>query len=47
MSVAGWDFESFCVEGCGRPATHDRLVTFVDEDEVVELICCDHAKEQQ
>lgn len=35
-----WDGEAFCVERCGRPATHQRLTGMVDELPVYELVCC-------
>lgn len=37
-----WDGESFCVEGCGRPATHERLIGMTGDDIVVELVCDRH-----
>lgn len=34
-----WDRESHCV-GCGRPASHRRLLGMVDDVTTVELVCC-------
>lgn len=40
-----WDQESYCIEGCGNPATHRRLVGMVDDVPLYEMICCEHAVE--
>lgn len=46
MSAPGdWDGESYCIiDGCHEPATHERLVGMAGDAEVVELVCCEHAR---
>lgn len=39
-----WDGMSYCVDGCGRPATHERLSGMLDEAVVIEIVCCQHAR---
>ena len=43
--------EVYCIEGCGRLATHERLISIDDRDvtgdgeqfnEIVELVCAAH-----
>lgn len=40
-----WDGQSWCVEGCGSPATHRRWVGMEDEEPISEMVCCAHARE--
>jgi len=35
---------AYCIEGCGRPATHERPLGMTSVGtEIVELVCLDHA----
>lgn len=43
ISPCDWDGESYCVEGCGEPATHRRIYGWSDDAPVMELVCCIHA----
>jgi hypothetical protein len=39
-----WDGESYCwVDGCTNPAWHERFEGADDEDEIVVIVCCEHA----
>lgn len=39
-----WDGESHCMEDdCHQRATHRRFLGAIGEDEIVELVCCEHA----
>jgi len=35
----------YCWEGCGRPATHEIPIGMNGEDEIVALVCANHAGE--
>jgi hypothetical protein len=39
------DTRPYCIEGCGSLAVGERLVGMLGEDEIVELVCYDHAQE--
>lgn len=46
MTVCDWDLESYCCEnGCGEPATHERLNGLAGGVPVYELVCCQHAQD--
>lgn len=45
MTDCEWDGESYCMDGCGRPARHERLEGMAYDRPVVELVCCHHAEE--
>jgi hypothetical protein len=39
------DDEPFCADGCGRPATCERLDSLTSSgDEIVELVCTECAR---
>lgn len=47
MIVREWDGESYCVHRCGRPAVVARPLGMVDAMPVVELVCIDHAHDEE
>jgi hypothetical protein len=41
IAPVDWDGESYCANGCGNPATHQRLLgVSVDHHGIYDLVCC-------
>lgn len=46
MATLDDDTRPYCIEQDGKPAVGERLVGMLGEDEVVELVCYEHANEE-
>lgn len=35
-----WDGQTYCITGCGSPATHPHLIGMAGEAPTTEMLCC-------